>query len=428
MNTSQAFKNFLDNIRVDNSDVISNRYKEITKKLNKTFRNTESETSNCLHVGSYGRYTGIKNISDLDMLYIVPSSQWGEYKNDPYKLLKKVKDALTERYPNTDIKVDRLVVDILFKNFTFEVQPVFEYLEDGEIYYKYPDTKSGTFKITKPRQEQDEMTSFRQTYGDTHRHLCKMMRAWKNTMGVVMGGLLIDTLTHNFLSNNSDYNFIGLSKYDELCRDFFSYLKNEPLKSHYQALGSGQDVKVKHPFQKKAEKAYKKLVDAINESDNEKKHHILRDVFGKWFPVPEIIGENKIKSLRYTDREEFIEDKYPINIKYSLQLDCEVSRNGFREAYLSQILKSGQKICRVCSLKFTFKTNAPEPYSVKWKVRNVGIEAIKRDCLRGQIINSNIGYAERRESADFCGPHYMECYIIRNGVVLARERINVPIN
>jgi len=175
-----------------------------------------------------------------------------------------------ERYPSTDIKVDRLVVDVFFQNFKFEVQPVFEYIENDEIYYKYPDTDSETFKITKPRQEQDEMTYFRQTYGDAHRHLCKMMRAWKNTMGVVMGGLLIDTLTHNFLLNNSNYKNIGITRYDELCRDFFLYLKNEPLKSHYRALGSGQDVKVKHPFQKKAGKAYKKMVDAINESDNEK--------------------------------------------------------------------------------------------------------------------------------------------------------------
>lgn len=48
MTTTQAFSKFLGNIKVDNSEKISNRYKEITKKLNKTFRDTESETDNCL--------------------------------------------------------------------------------------------------------------------------------------------------------------------------------------------------------------------------------------------------------------------------------------------------------------------------------------------------------------------------------------------
>lgn len=73
MTTRQAFEKLLDNIVLDNDEQLSKRYKEITKKLNKTFRNTESETANSLQVGSYGRYTGIKGISDLDMLYIMPN-------------------------------------------------------------------------------------------------------------------------------------------------------------------------------------------------------------------------------------------------------------------------------------------------------------------------------------------------------------------
>lgn len=76
MTRNEAFNKFIDNIKVDNPETFSDRYKEITKKLNKTFRNTDSETNNCLQVGSYGRYTGIKGISDLDMLYIMPSSSW----------------------------------------------------------------------------------------------------------------------------------------------------------------------------------------------------------------------------------------------------------------------------------------------------------------------------------------------------------------
>lgn len=44
----------------------------------------------------------------------------------------------------------------------FEVQPVFEVKDNKEINYKYPDTKSNSVvKITKPRQEQDEMLIFK---------------------------------------------------------------------------------------------------------------------------------------------------------------------------------------------------------------------------------------------------------------------------
>jgi tRNA nucleotidyltransferase (CCA-adding enzyme) len=133
MTKTEAFDKFLNNIKVDNPDIFCGRYKEITKKLNKTFRDTDSETANCLQVGSYGRYTGIKGISDLDMLYIMPKSTWDTYKDTPSELLRKTRDALLDRYPQTTIKVDRLVVDVFFGNFTFEVQPVYEERDGEEI-------------------------------------------------------------------------------------------------------------------------------------------------------------------------------------------------------------------------------------------------------------------------------------------------------
>lgn len=209
---------------------------------------------------------------------------------------------------------------------------------------------------------------------------------------------------------------------------FFKYLKDEPKKDHYQALGSGQNVKVKHAFQSKAKKAYNRVIDAINEEDDKEKHNLWREIFGRQFPKAEVgVAESCSFSAEYTDQEEFIEDKYPIDIKYGLKLDCIIARNGFRETSLNILLAAGHRIVRIRSLDFTFETDVPGPYEVKWKARNVGEEAKKRNCLRGQIINSNRDSTMRHESADFSGPHYMECYIIKDGVVVARERIDVPI-
>jgi len=431
MTICQSFNKFLENIKVDNSEKISDRYHEITKKLNKTFRNTDSETANCLQVGSYGRYTGIKGISDLDMLYIMPSSKWDEYKNDPDKLLKDVKAALKERYPNTKIKDDRLVVDVFFTDFKFEVQPVFEEQDGDETNYKFPDTKYNSYRITKPKQEQAEMISFRQEHGDTHRLLCKMVRSWKNNVGLAMCGLLIDTLAHRFLSNHQEYDNAGPSNFDVLCRDFFEYLKNEPKQDHYQALGSGQDVKVKKHFQRKAKKAYNKAVDAIAETNENKRNDMWREIFGRMFPkAVTAVAESRefSASVGYTDPEQFIEDIYPVDIRYNATLDCEVKRDGYREAMLSYLLMTGQRVSRVRTLDFTVKTDVPQPYEVKWKVRNVGDEAKRRKCLRGEIIASNrMNGLARHESADFCGPHYVECYIVKDGIVVARDRIDVPI-
>jgi hypothetical protein len=318
---------------------------------------------------------------------------------------------------------------VFFTDFKFEVQPVFEEQDGDETNYKFPDTKHDSYRITKPRQEQAEMTSFRREHGDTHRLLCKMMRSWKNNVGQAIGGLLIDTLTHRFLSDHSEYDHAGTSVFDELCCDFFEYLKNEPKQDHYQALGSGQDVKVKKPFQVKAKKAYNKAADAIAETDETKRNDLWREIFGRQFPKAATTADEsrEYSTVSYTDPEQFIEDLFPVDIRYNITLDCEVKRNGFREAMLSQILASGQRVSRVRSLDFVLTTDVPQPFDVKWKVRNVGDEAKRRNCLRGEIINSNRISGARHESADFRGPHYVECYIVKDGIVVARDRINVPI-
>ena len=95
MKTSETFQEFLSNIKIpeDKANTITNRYERITKSLNEYYRDTTSKTANSLQVGSYGRYTGIKGISDLDMLYIMPNSKWDTYnkKGGQSKLLQDTK-------------------------------------------------------------------------------------------------------------------------------------------------------------------------------------------------------------------------------------------------------------------------------------------------------------------------------------------------
>ncbi len=141
MSIADDFKKFLANLAVDNDEVISLRYGEITSALNQEFRSTDSKTANSLQVGSYGRWTAIKGISDLDMLYIVPVGAWDTYKvGGQYKLLSATNNAIKARYPQTEVYVDRVVVRVLYKDFHIEVQPVFE---DSDGNFTYPDTKDG---------------------------------------------------------------------------------------------------------------------------------------------------------------------------------------------------------------------------------------------------------------------------------------------
>lgn len=431
MSISETFESFLKRIAIDNDASISLRYEEITCALNKKFRDTESKTANSLQVGSYGRWTAIKGISDLDMLYIMPQSKWSSYSaGGQSKLLKDCADAISARYPNTTVKVDRLVVRVLYTNFHVEVQPVFE--NNDKESFSYPDTYGEpSWKVTKPRAEIRAMKEFDTLKNKNLRRLCKMARSWKNKHGVSVGGLLIDTLVHNFLKSTKDYDEKSYLYYDYMCRDFFKYLADLPKQDYFAALGSGQRVKVKKQFHRKAKKAYELSIKAIEAEGTDSQNDRWRKVFGRKFPPAptQVTKSASIVEGRFTARntEEFVEDKFPVDVRYAIRLECEVVQNGFRQHLLREMIKLGTPLKAQKTLKFYVESHSIHgDFALFWKVLNRGTEAIERDKVRGQIVKDE-GGKSKTEPTTFRGDHIVECYAVQNGVVVATDRIYVPI-
>tara|TARA_R110002094_G_scaffold100049_6_gene100233 strand:+ start:1693 stop:3012 length:1320 start_codon:yes stop_codon:yes gene_type:complete len=428
---ADTFKQFLGDLAVDNAQSISNRYGEITCALNKKFRDTESKTANTLQVGSYGRRTAIKGISDLDMLYIMPKAEWDNYKNGGQsKLLSDAAAAIRARYPKTTIRVDRLVVQAVYSNFTVEAQPVFEQ-EDGS--FKYPDTyNGGSWKITKPKEEIKSMSEFVAEKNNNLRRLCKMARAWKNKHGVGIGGLLVDTLAHNFLKSTSEYDNKSYLYYDYMSRDFFAYLKELPKQDYFAALGSGQHVKVKKQFQRKAKKAYELCLKAIEAEGKNNQNDKWRAVYGRLFPATEqmqkaALADHAGHAVRMT--EEFPEEVFAaIDIRNNIRIGCLVEQSGFRPASLTEMLHNRALLMPRKKLTFSVvETDIARNYSLFWKVLNRGQEAINRDCIRGQI-EADDGHKKKVEHTKFKGDHVVECYAVVDGVAVATDRLHVPIS
>lgn len=424
MSVSDIFDTLLESLKVgDTSTTIAKRRDEIAKSLNKDFRFIDNSTANRLMVGSYGRHTAIRGVSDLDMIYILPASLRSSYDNDtgPRRMLNRVRDALKRRYPTTDIRVDQCVVRVQFTSnkFKFEVQPAFEN-DDGS--FDYPDTKSESWKVTKPRAEISATKECNDRTSRNMRHLARMTRAWKNTNGVVMGGLLVDTLVHRFFSTTTQYDDKDTLWFDLMVRDFFEFLSSEPDKDYYLALGSSQRVSVKKRFQPKAKKAYNKCVEAIADEGKSSANKKWREVFGTGVPLA-----TSLSASSFRNTEEFIENLFPIDIGHSVTIDCEVTQNGWRPTLLRTMLRDRAPLFADKGLEFTItECSVPEPYEVRWKVLNRGDEAERRNNIRGQIISSS-SPGVRHERTNFRGEHIVECYIVKDGVVVARDTIDVPI-
>lgn len=432
MSISEKLEKFFNEIKLDSTEEFDTSIKEITKKLNKTYYDFNSDKDNSYIVGSIGRNTAVKGVSDVDLIFNLPDDVFKKFdsyeSNGQTALLQEMKKIIFDRYPTTDISADGQVVVISFSKYTIELVPAF--LKDDDT-FKYPDTNDGgSWKTTKPFQEQGESFSIDNKYNGLFVKLANMLRCWKDNIGFKFGGLLIDTLVYNFLKENEAYKTISNDSYPEIIKNMFSYLKNQDEEqSYWLALGSNQQVynSDNGKFIKKANKAFNKINDCKNDIELE---DVYLELFGNKFSKS--IAENRVFverqfAIQYPEvnyNESFIEDRYPIDIRYNLEIECEVKQDGFRPTLLSKlgILKPEKE------LKFYISyCDVPGLYQVFWKTRNCGEEAYKRNDIRGQIVNDD-GTKKHIEYSKFRGNHYVECYIIKNDVCVARCRIDVPIS
>lgn len=438
MGLIKDFETFCSNIRLDNFDDMKKTTGDIAKKLNKNYYDLDDEKEDHMYiVGSVGRSTAISGNSDLDILFDLPADVYNKYdayeENGQSALLQDVKKVLKEKYPNTDIRGDGQVVVIAFNKYTVELVPGFKQSNDR---FKYPDTHNGgKWKYTDPLSEQNACAECEAESKGKYYDFCHILRSWKNHIGFKMGGLLIDTLTYDFFEAN-DY-FVGDDEknYLEILIALFEYLKNQDKdRSYWYAMGSNQQVynSDNGKFVSKAKNAYNIIKDLIIESENANEK--LRQLLGNSFPKAEDKSEEFAQHFakkRYFARgastEEFIEEIFNVDVRYNIKIDCNVTQEGWRPFLLRKHLNESKTPLRINKKLdfFIVTTDCSKPYDVYWKVRNVGSEAIRRKMVRGGIFKESGSH--HIEITQFKGKHYVECFLVKNNVCVARDKIEVPI-
>ena len=291
LGVASQFEAFCKNLRMDQQvvDNISYRYKRITRQINKDFWGSDSEDTNSLLVGSYGRGTDI-HVSDIDILIKLPYEKYEQYNkyqgNGQSALLQEVKNSIEKTYKSYK-RADGQVVKVDFTDgICFEIVPGF--INKDNLSYTYPDTnQGGSWKVTNPKAEILELNVKNKDWNKNLKRLCRMARAWKHHWEVPIGGLLIDTLAYNFLKDWAHKNESFLY-YDWMSRDFFEYLKNQqPTRGDWLAPGSKSKVFRKGRFEYKALQCYNIALEAIQKQKDgyeitaKKK---WREIYGTRFP------------------------------------------------------------------------------------------------------------------------------------------------
>ena len=291
MGIASWFETFCKNLRMEAGVVstIQSRYKSITRRINLDYYNINSETSNTLYVGSYGRGTDIL-VSDIDILVKLPYSTYVQYNsyfgNGQSALLQELKIVIQKTYSTSHVRGDGQVIVVAFADgVTCEILPAF--LNDDQISYTFPDTHNGgSWKITNPKAEIIEISRANKEWNKNLKRLCRMARAWKLKWDVPVGGLLIDTLAYNFMETWS-YRDKSYLFFDYMSRDFFEYLKDQRSDQEYWlAPGSNQRAYKQGNFTKEAKQCYTLALQAI--ADETKYPNLAkstwRKIYGTKFP------------------------------------------------------------------------------------------------------------------------------------------------
>lgn len=292
MSVSTKFEAFCKALRMSSGvvDVVQKRYKQITQRLNYDFYGWDSDTLNTIYVGSYGRGTAI-HVSDIDVLFRMPYQSYARYDNHVYngqsQMLQDLRAALRRTYSASAIRGDGQVTDIFFSDgMKFEIVPGFELTDDS---FRYPDSNDGgSWKVTDPRPEIAAVSAFDHITNGTMRHLCRMIRAWKDTWNVPMGGLQIDTFAEKFLKQWK-YSDKSFAFYDWMTRDFFKWLSEfDDTASYWLAIGSNQHVYNRGSFNYKAKRAYNISMEALEHEGKEHEYSAnqkWREIYGNKFPT-----------------------------------------------------------------------------------------------------------------------------------------------
>jgi len=111
---------------------------------------------------------------------------------------------------------------------------------------------------------------------------------------------------------------------------------------------------------------------------------------------------------------------WPVQRQYSVSLSGRYkNRNGWH------LFKSDSRpLPKNHELLFSAKTDMPKPFNVYWQVVNTGEQARLGYGLRGEIFPSKsagAGGLTQKESTKYKGMHWIECFVVKNDVCLARS-------
>jgi hypothetical protein len=274
--------------------------------------------------------------------------------------------------------------------------------------------------------------------------LVKYLRYYKTTFScksIILTTLLGSTVDEVEAASNPDIYADVPSALVTLLEKLADYLPTYT-PAVYDPAGTGDNFTERYGDKwnytnfRKQIKAYASLSrEAIDEADRSSSIALWQQMFGDNFKPGQLKAVKSLVPLSASVswRGESFIDMPPYNFtilphpSYKVRIDGECV--GFRSGQVSlkrgfrrfKLSGSGNRVPKNRSLLFTATTNVPAPHEIFWKVRNGGEEANKAGQLRGEI-SPDGGSSAKTETTLYKGSHYVDCYVVKDGIVVALDR------
>ena len=420
---NEYFSKFLDRIQLTNNQLndAKRKYNWVCKVLHDYFYGTNYDWSTKLLFWSYKKKTNIRPITtdqDVDVLFKLPEDIYNQYSNHNWngqsKLLQKIKDVLSKKYSTTEnIKWWGKVILVEFADNTHNVEllPAFE--NNDKTFFIPNSSDWWSWEQFNPRKGINNFFESNNNTKGLTRKLSRIIKNWsRNIATSSLKSYIIEEYVIEFLK---DYNLSDWIDYSILLKDYFEYLLKKVDKGNYSHVDT-------------ALKRCNNALKYINESKIESAVDEYTKIF--WWNFPRSVELKELDIIHYkAPDEEFIENLYNISINnnYNLLLSCDIDVDWFRKYSLIDFVAKFTKLPK--KKKLTFKItniNIPEPFDVKWKIRNFWRQAEIEWDLRWKIHNDWWSMT-RVENTKYQWDHLVECYIIKDNICVYRKKIEVPI-
>lgn len=143
----------------------------------------------------------------------------------------------------------------------------------------------------------------------------------------------------------------------------------------------------------------------------DKIQYIKRSLFKDGRKALPIVNVSSISHHQNSNWEECLIEKVSIKAKY------------FRDGFRWNEINSGTALNKNGKLRFEVQANGLRDYEIWWQVTNTGKEAERANALRGDFYNSELveGKKVREETTFYTGHHYVEAYLVKNGICYGKS-------